>query len=164
MSFRIFQKEETPFQTVKTRSSQSRKIEIFPKGLVHGFSEKLVIFRDFFFFGKIGKKNVFYHILEGRNAFLDYKNKKLKKSKNWDSFKGVSAWFWSKIGNFFRFCFLEKISEKNVFYEILERRNAFLDYKNKKFKKSKNWDFSKGLVHGFGQKLVIFLDLLFQGK
>ena len=73
-------------------------------------------------------------------------------------FKGVSPWFLSKLGNFFRFCFLEKISQKNVFYEILERRNAFLDYKNKKFKKSKNWDFSKGLVHGFSQNLVIILD------
>ena len=52
---------------------------------------------------KIGQENVFYDILEGRNAFLDYKNKKFKKSKNWDFFKGVSPWFWSKIGIFFRF-------------------------------------------------------------
>ena len=51
---------------------------------------------------------------------------------------------------------LGKVEKKNVFYDILEGRNAFLDYKNKKFKKSKNWDFSKGLVHGFVQKLVIF--------
>ena len=50
-------------------------------------------------------EKVFYDILEGRNAFLDYKNKKLKKSKNWDFFKGVSPWFWSKIGNFTGFLF-----------------------------------------------------------
>ena len=36
-----------------------------------------------FFFGNIGKENVFYDILEGKNAFLGYKNKKLKKTKNW---------------------------------------------------------------------------------
>ena len=30
-------KQKTPFQAVKTRSSKSRKIEIFPKNLVHGF-------------------------------------------------------------------------------------------------------------------------------
>ena len=70
-------------------------------------------------------------------------------------FKGVIPWFWSKIGNFFRFFILGKIGKKNVFYDILEGRNAFLDYKNKKFNKSKNWDFLKGLVHGFGQKLII---------
>ena len=29
--------------------------------------------------GKIGQKSVFYDIVEGRNAFLDYRNKKLKK-------------------------------------------------------------------------------------
>ena len=43
---------------------------------------------------------------------------------------------------FFHF-FLGNIEEKNVFYDILERKNAFQDYKNKKFKKSKNGHFSK---------------------
>ena len=37
-------------------------------------------FFQIFILGKIGQKNFFYDILEGRNAFLDYKNKKLKKS------------------------------------------------------------------------------------
>ena len=32
-----------------------------------------------------------------------------------------------------------------MFHDFLERKNAFLDYENKKFKKSKNWDFSKGV-------------------
>ena len=35
-----------------------------------------------FFLGKIGKENVFYDILERKNAFLGYKSKKFKKSKN----------------------------------------------------------------------------------
>ena len=48
---------------------------------------------------------MFYDVLEGRNGFLDYKNKKLKKSKNSDFSKGVSPRFWSKIGNFSRFLF-----------------------------------------------------------
>ena len=51
---------------------------------------------------------MFYDILEGRNAFLDYKNKKFKKSKNWDFSKGVSPWFWWKIGKFSRFLFKKK--------------------------------------------------------
>ena len=33
---------------------------------------------------------------------------------------------------------LGNIGQENVFYDILERRNAFLGYKNNKFKKSKN--------------------------
>ena len=106
-----------------------------------------MIFADFDF-RENRQKNVFYDILEGRNAFLDYKNKKLKKSKNWDFSKGVSPWFWSKIGHFSRLI-LAKISQRNVFYETVEGRNAFLDYKKKKFKKSKNWDFSKGVSPWF---------------
>ena len=39
-------------------------------------------FSNFFFLGNIGRKNVFYDILEGKHAFLGYKNKKFKKSKN----------------------------------------------------------------------------------
>ena len=41
--------------------------------------------------------------------------------------------------------FLGNIELENVFYDILERKNAFLGYKNKKFEKSKNWHFSKGV-------------------
>ena len=55
-----------------------------------------------------------------------------------------------------------KIGKKTVFYDIFEGRNAFIDFKNKKFKKSKHWDFSKGLVHGFGQNMVIFPDSYFR--
>ena len=34
------------------------------------------------------------------------------------------------------------LNQKSVFYDIVERRNAFLNDKNKNLKKSKNWDFS----------------------
>ena len=58
--------------------SKSRKIDIFPKGLNHGFGPKLVIFPTFFF-SNIGQENIFYDILERKNAFLGYKNKDVKK-------------------------------------------------------------------------------------
>ena len=38
-----------------------------------------------------------------------------------------------------------KGGQGNVFYDILERKNAFLDYKNNKLNKMKNYDFSKGV-------------------
>ena len=34
--------------------------------------------------------------------------------------------------------FLGNIGQENVFYDIIERKNAFLSYKNKNFKKLKN--------------------------
>ena len=48
-----------------------------------------------------------------------------------------------------------KISQKNVFDNILQNKKSFEDYKNDKLKKSKNWGFPKGLVHGFGEKCKI---------
>ena len=43
--------------------------------------------------GNIGQENAFYDIPEGKNAFLGYKNRKFKNSKNSDFSKGVSQWF-----------------------------------------------------------------------
>ena len=102
-------------------------------------------FSNLLFLGNIGQENVFYQILEQKNTFLAYKKKKLKMSENWHFFKGVNPWFWSKSVHFSNFFFLGNIGQENVFYDILERKNAFLGYKKKKFKKSKNWHFSKGV-------------------
>ena len=96
-------------------------------------------FFQVFFLGNIDQENVFYDILERKNAFLDYKNKKSKKSKNWHFSKGVNPWFWSKNGHFSNFFFFGNIGQENVFYNILERKNAFLGCKSKESKKSKNW-------------------------
>ena len=41
--------EKLPFWAIKTRSLKSRKIDIFPKGLTHGFGPKMAIFPTFFF-------------------------------------------------------------------------------------------------------------------
>ena len=95
-------------------------------------------FFQLFFFGNLHQENVFYNILERKNAFLRNKNKKSKKPKNWHFSKGVNPSFWSKTGIFSNFFFLSNLGQENVFYDILERKNAFLRYKNKKFKKSKN--------------------------
>ena len=78
---RYFRTKKTPVYAIKRRSSKSRKIDIFPNGLTHGFGPKMAIFPTFFL-GNIGQENVFYDILERENAFLGYKNKKFKKSKN----------------------------------------------------------------------------------
>ena len=63
--------------------------------------------------------------------------------------------------HFFNFFFLGNIGQKNVSYDILEWKNASLGYKNKKFKKWKIAIFLKGLTHGFGPKMVIFLTFIF---
>ena len=117
-------------------------MDFFLKGLVHDFGQKLVIFPDFYFRENkaekcvLNQKKVFYDILDDRNAFLDYKINKLKKSKNWDFSKGVCQ----KLLIFPDFYFKENkaekcvLNQKKVFYDIVDDRNAFLDYKNKKLK------------------------------
>ena len=49
--------------------------------LTHGFGPKMGLFPTFFL-GNLGPENVFYDILERKNAFRGYKKKKFKNSKN----------------------------------------------------------------------------------
>ena len=100
--------------------------------------QKWPFFLNFFFLGNIGQENILYDILEKKNAFLGYKNKKLKKLKNLHFSKVVNPLFWCKNGHFSKFFFLGNIGLENILYDILEGKNAFLCFKNKKFIKSKN--------------------------
>ena len=113
-----------------------------------------------FFLGNIGQENVFYDILEQKNGSLACKNKKFKKSQNWHFSKGVNPWFWSWA--FFQLFFVDSIGQENVFYEILERKNAILAYKNKMFNSWKLDIFPKGLTHEFGPKMAIFTTFFFR--
>ena len=118
-------------------------------------------FSNLVFSGNIGQENVFYDILERKNAFLGCKNKKFKTLKNWDFFKVVNPWFWSKNGHFSNFFFVGNIGQENVFYDILERKNVYLGYKNNKLKKAKKWGFSKGVNPCFWSKNGHFYNFFF---
>ena len=69
----------------------------------------------------------------------------------------------SKNGHYFNFFFLGNIGKENVFYDSLEKKNAFLGYKNNKFKKVENLTFFQRGSHGFGRKIAIF-QLFFLGN
>ena len=130
-----------------------------------------------FFLVNIRKENVFYDILEREDAFLGYKNNKFKSCKI-DIFpKGVNPRFLPKNRHFSNFSFSDNMGLPSVFYDILRRKNAFPGYKNKKFKKLKNWHifkginpwfwskmdiFPKGLTHGFGINMAIFSRIFFR--
>ena len=59
---------------------KSRRLDIFPKRLTHGFGQNIAIFPTFFL-GTVDDENIFYDILKRRNAFLGSKNKKFKSRK-----------------------------------------------------------------------------------
>ena len=124
--------------------------------------KKRPFFQLFFFLLNIGQENVFYDILERKNVFLGYINKNFKNLKNSHFSKGVNPCFWFKNGHFSNFFFLGIIGQENVFYDIPERKNAFLGCKNKKFKKSKISIFPKGLTHGLSPKMAIFPTFCFR--
>ena len=143
MSFTIFQNDKTPFQAIKTRRTKSRKIATFPKALTHGFGPKMAIFLTSLFQTSQARKMSCTIFSNEKPPCQALKKKKFKKLKNCHFSKRANPWFQDKNGHFCNFFFLSKIGQENVFYCILERKNPFLGYKNKKFKKSKNCHYSK---------------------
>ena len=138
MSFTILQNKKTPFQGIKTRSLKSRKVDIFSKGLTHGFGPKMAIFCTFFFQALQARKMSFMIFQNGKTFSLSIKTRS-SKSRKIDIFpKGLTYGFGPKMAMFPIFFILGNKRQKNVFSVILERKNVFLQYKNKKFKKSKS--------------------------
>ena len=81
MCFIIFQNKKTPFQALKTTSSNSRKTEIFPKRFTYGFGPKMATFSSFFF-RQYRPRKFLLRYSRPKNAFLGYKYNRFKKSKN----------------------------------------------------------------------------------
>ena len=108
MSLMIFSNEKTSFQAIKTRSPKSRKIDIFPDGLTHGFGPKMAIFPTFFFQAIQARKMCLNIFQNEKTPFLAYKNKKSLKSKNSHFSQGVNPWFGSKKGHFSNFVFFRQ--------------------------------------------------------
>ena len=155
MSLPIFQNEKTPFQAIKTRSQKSRKVDIFPKGLTHGFGPKIAIFPTFFL-GNIGQQNVFFDILERKHAFLGYKKNKFQKWKNSHFFNGVNPWFWSKSGLFSNFFCQAIQARKSCFTIFQNEKTLFQAIKTRNSKRLKIDIFPIELTHGFSPKKAIF--------
>ena len=147
------------FLGYKNNKFKKSKKRYFSKGVNPWFWSKNWPFLDFFFLGNIGQENVFYNIVEQRNAFLGFKNKKFKRSKNWHFSKGVNLWFLSKNGHFWKFFFLGNIGQENGISNILERKNSFLGYKNKTLK---NWHFFEGVNPWFWSKNGHFSKFFFR--
>ena len=163
MSFTIFQTEKTPFQAIKTRSSKSRNIDIFPKGLTHGFGPKMALFPTFFF-QAIQASKMSFTIFQNEKTLSKAIKTRSSKSRKTDIFpKGLThGHFWSKNGRFSNFYFLCNIGQEYVFYDIVHKKKRPLQpIKTKTSKSRKNDIFPKGLTHGFGPRLAIFPTFFF---
>ena len=94
-------------------------------------------FFQLFFLGNIGQENIVNDILERKNAFLGYKEEVQKVEKLTFFRRGYRMVLFQKWP-FFELFLSANIGQENIVNDILERKKAFLGYKNKKFKQSKN--------------------------
>ena len=118
-------------------------------------------FFELFFLTNIGQENVFYDILERKNGFLGYKNKKLKKSKNCLFFKDVNPWFWSKNGHFSSFLF-QPIQARKMSFTIFQNEKTALQAIKTRSSNSRKIDiFEKGLSHRLSPKWPFFQPFFF---
>ena len=117
-----------------------------------------------FVLSKQRKKETYFDILDSKECFLDLKSETLAKSKKSAFWKGVSPWFLSKNRPFPYIFFFSKKRKKERFFDILDRKECFLDHKKNVLKTLKNRHFAKGLVHGFCVKIDLFLIRFFLSR
>ena len=130
------------FLGYKTKKFKKWKNCHFSKGVSPWFSSKIDHFSIFFFKAVQAGKEGFSIFYNKKTCFLATKQEVQKLEKLPFFQRGYSTVL-VKNWPFFHLLFLGKIGQENVFYDILQRKNVFLSYKNKKFKKSKNCYFSK---------------------
>ena len=120
MSIMIFQNDETIFQAIKTRSPNSRKIDIFIKGLTNGFGPKMAIFSTLFFQAIYARKISFMIFQNDQTPFQAIKTRSPKSGKI-DFFpNGLTHGFGPKITICPTF-FFRQYRPENISYDILER-------------------------------------------
>ena len=81
-----------------------------------------------------------------------------------DNFPKESVHRFSQNYEICLFYLFRQNTQKNVFGNVLDRKLAFLEYKNMDLKKLENWHFSKGVSPWFRPKLSNFFYLFFLGK
>ena len=65
---------------------------------------------------------------------------------------------------FFQLLCLSNIDREKLFADVLDKKEAFKDYKSNRLQKNKIRIFPKRLVHRFGQKFEISSTLVFYAK
>ena len=158
----IFQNEKTPFQLIKQRSSKSRKIDIFPKGLTHGFSPKMAIFQTLFFQAIQARKMSFVISQNKKTPFQAIKTRSSNGQKIEIFPHGLTPGFFPKMA-IFPSLFLQALQARKMSFMIFQNeKTPFQAIKTKSSKSRKIDIYPKGLTHGFGPKITLFSTFFFQ--
>ena len=162
MCFVIFQNQKTLFQPIKKTASKSRKIEMFPKGLTHGFGPKMAIFPCLFFKAIQARKMCFTIFQNEKTPFQPIKTTRSKCRKIEIFPKGLTHGFGQKVA-IFPCRFFQAIQARKMCFTIfLNEKTPVQATKTTSSKSRKIEMFPKGLTHGFGQKLAILPSLFFR--
>ena len=153
---------KNPFLGYTKKSSKNRKIKIFPKGLDHGFCQKLTICPFLYFrTSRPGKclsqpRKMCTRYSGTTKSFSKLKKQTVQTVEKLRFFQRGQSMVLVKNWPFFHFVILGLVGQESVFYDILERKTPFQALKTKSSNTRKIEIFPKGLDHGFCQKLAIF--------
>ena len=131
---------------------------------MHGFWQKFDLLLVCLFWAKKARKKHILIFCIVKNAFLTWKVKLYQSQKNRHFAKGLVHGFFKKI-DLFLICFVfSRKSQKETFFDILDRKECFLDLKSEVLKNSKKWTVCKGVSPWFFQKIDLFLICFFFSK
>ena len=146
---------------LKSEVPAKSKKSPFCKEASLGFRQKNRPFSYMIFLSKKSQRQTVFDILERKQWFLDLKSEVLQKSRKSTFCKGVSPWFLSKNRPFSYMFFLSKKSQKQTVFDILDRKECFLDLKSEVLKKSRKSTFCKGVSQWFLSKNGFFSYMFF---
>ena len=154
--------QKWPFSTIKTTSSESQKIGIFPKGLTHGFGPKMALLKTFFFQAIQARKMSFTIFQNEKTPFQPIKTRSSKSRKTAIFPKGLTHSFDPKLAIFPNF-FVQAILARKMSFTIFQNEKTPFQAINTTSSESQKIDiFAKELTHGFGQKMAVFPTFPFQ--
>ena len=148
-------KKKKAFLDEKKIGSKNNQNLHFFKGVSPWFLSKNGDFLIFSFYAKGIKKQFSAKVWKEKKIFWTIKYR-LKKQRKLVFFQRGQSMVFVKKWRFFNLQFLCKRDQEVVFCEGLEGKKDFLDHKISTQKTTKIGIFSKGLVHGFCQKMEIF--------
>ena len=149
MSFTIFQNKTTTFQAIKSKSSKSRKIDIFPTCIFQAIQARIMCFT----------------IFQNEKAPFQAKKTRSQKSRKIDIFpKGLTHGFAPKMDIFPTFIFQAIQDRKMSFTTFQNVKTPFQAIKTRSQKSRKIDIFPKRLTRGFGPKMALFFNFYFFRK
>ena len=152
--FSVKMRLEIRFNNVLDRKKSlfDYEVKIFqsPKNRTHA------IFFLYLFPVKIRLEKRFNNVLDKKTPLFDHESKIFQRLKNRIFPKGLTHTFGQKMHFFFLDSFSVKKGLEIRSNDVLDRKETFLDYRNKIFQRLKNRIFPKGLTHVFSQKMPNF--------